>query len=46
MDAGIGIGGMSLARDEVASNHFNPFQSAQYETSIKEVSNQTFHPVS
>ena len=46
MDAGIGIGGMSLARDEVASNHFNPFQSAQYETSIKEVSNQTFHPIS
>ena len=46
MDAGIGIGGLSLARDEVASNHFNPYQSVQYETSIKEVTTQTFHPVS
>ena len=46
MDAGIGIGGMSLAKDEVASNCFNPFQPLQYESSIKDVSNQIYHPTS
>ena len=46
MEAGIGVGGLSLAKDEVASSGFDVFSPIEYETSIEDVSTETYHPVS
>lgn len=46
MDAGIGVGGLSLAKDEVASSGFDVFSPIEYETSIVDVSTETYNPIS
>ena len=46
MDAGIGVGGLSLAKDEVSSSKFDVFSPIEYETSIKEVAELDIHPKS
>lgn len=46
MDAGIGVGGMSLSKSEVASAGFNVFSPIEFETSIKSSVKQKFYPSS
>ena len=46
MDAGVGVGGMSLSKSEVASAGFNVFSPAEFETSIESSVKQKFYPSS
>ena len=46
MEAGIGVGGLSLGKDEVASSGFDVFSPIEYETSIVESTTETYNPIS
>ena len=46
MDAGIGIGGMSIGKDELASSSFDLFSYPEVETGVKKSFLQTFRPIS
>ena len=46
MDAGIGIGGFSTAKDELVSSSFDLFSPTEIENGIKKTLNQTFRPIS
>ena len=46
MEAGIGVGGLSLGKDEVASSGFDVFSPIEYETSIVDISTETYNPIS
>lgn len=46
MEAGIGVGGMALAKDESASLPYNIFSPIEIETSTKQSVKQTFYPSS
>ena len=46
MDAGIGVGGMSTGKDELASSCFDLFSYPEIETGIKKAFLQTFRPIS
>ena len=46
MEAGIGVGGMSLSKSEVASAGFNVFSPIELETSIKSSVTQKYYPSS
>ena len=46
MEAGIGIGGMSLSKSEVASAGFNVFAPVELETSIRSSVTQKYYPSS
>ena len=46
MDAGIGIGGFSTAKDEWVSSSFDLFSPTEVETGIKKTLSQTFRPIS
>lgn len=46
MDAGIGVGGLSLGKDEVLSSAFDLFSPVEVENSISKSHVQIFHPIS
>jgi len=46
MDAGIGVGGMSTGKDELASSCFDLFSFPEIETGIQKAFQQTFRPIS
>ena len=46
MDSGIGIGGLSTGKDEIASSQFDLFEKVELETGVKKIHTQTFHPIS
>ena len=46
MDSGIGIGGLSTAKDETATSKFNLFEDLEIETGVSKIYTQTFHPIS
>ena len=46
MDAGIGVGGMSTGKDELASSCFDLFSYPEVETGVKKSFLQTFRPIS
>ena len=46
MDAGIGIGGMSIGKDELASSSFDLFSYPEVETGVKKSFLQTSRPIS
>ena len=46
MDAGIGIGGLSVGQDEYASGHFDLFKGVEIENSIAEVTRIVTRPIS
>lgn len=46
MDAGIGIGGLSVGKDEFASSSFDMFSKPEIENGIKKTFVQTFRPIS
>ena len=46
MDAGIGIGGLSTGKDEVASSYFDLFTPAEVENSIHKAYQHTYRPIS
>ena len=46
MDAGIGIGGLSVGKDEFASSSFDMFSNPEIENGIKKTFVQTFRPIS
>ena len=46
MDAGIGIGGLSVGQDEYASRHFDLFKGLEIEISIAEVTRIGTRPIS
>ena len=45
MDSGIGIGGLSIGKDEVASSSFDLFSPIEIETSIKNATKITVRPI-
>ena len=45
MDSGLGIGGLSLSQDEVASSAFDLFSSIEIENSIKAATKLTARPI-
>ena len=46
MDAGIGVGGLSVGKDELASSCFDLFSYPEIETGIRKAYVQTFRPIS
>ena len=46
MDAGLGIGGLNIGKDELASSQFDLFDNVEIETGVKKMYTQTFHPIS
>ena len=46
MDAGIGVGGLSIGKDELASSCFDLFSYPEIETGIRKACVQTFRPIS
>ena len=42
MDSGIGIGGLSTGKDELASSQFDLFDNIELETGVKKMHTQTF----
>lgn len=46
MDSGIGIGGLSTGKDELASSQFDLFDNIELETGVKKIHTQTFRPIS
>ena len=46
MDSGIGIGGLSTGKDELASSQFDLFDNIELETGVKKMHTQTFRPIS
>ena len=46
MDSGLGIGGLNLGKDELASSQFDLFDNVEIETGVKKMFTQTFHPIS
>ena len=46
MDSGLGIGGLSIGKDELASCQFDLFDNVEVETGVKRMYTQTFHPIS
>ena len=46
MDAGIGIGGLSVEKDEFVDSKFDLFGKTDYEVGIKKTVSQTFRPQS
>ena len=46
MDAGIGIGGLSTGKDEVASSYFDSFTPPEVENSIHKAYQHTYRPIS
>ena len=45
MDSGIGIGGLSVGKDEYATDYFDLFKSVEIENSIADVSRIIIRPV-
>ena len=46
MDSGLGIGGLSIGKDELASSQFDLFDRVELETGVKKIHTQTFRPIS
>ena len=46
MDSGLGIGGLSIGKDELASSQFDLFDNVEVETGVKKMYTQTFRPIS
>ena len=46
MNSGIGIGGLSTGKDEIASSQFDLFENVELETGVKKIHTQTFRPIS
>ena len=46
MDSGLGIGGLNIGKDELASSQFDLFDNVEVETGVKKIYTQTFHPIS
>ena len=46
MNSGLGIGGLSLEKDELASSQFDLFDNVEVETGVNRMYTQTFHPIS
>ena len=45
MDAGIGIGGMNVEREEFVDSKFDLFGKTEYEVGVKKCISQTFRPL-
>jgi hypothetical protein len=46
MDSGLGIGGLNIGKDELASSQFDLFDNVEVETGVKKMYTQTFRPIS
>ena len=46
MDAGIGIGGLSIGKDEIASSKFDLYAPIEIENSIRKSHSLSFRPIS
>ena len=46
MDAGIGIGGLSIGKDEIASSKFDLFAPIEIEKSVRKSHSLSFRPIS
>ena len=46
MDSGLGIGGLNIGKDELASSQFDLFDNVEVETGVKKMYTQIFRPIS